>query len=280
VAKIIPNQNSWIGFTATAPAGYSSSAAIAGSGVTVTELELDASTNLTPFVVSLTASAQGNTVPIPSLDSTFDRSIYGTTQATFQGDFYRDTTADTAWTTLTRGTSGYMLVSRFGGTGTNKVPRAGQTVEVWPIQITQRAGSQLTSNQAQTFTVNAAVFDPAAESAAVTASTGVPSTPLNFAATKEANGIAVLDWNVPVFLGTGGLNATTPYKVYQSAAGAAQSTIATGGTALTVGTGFTLSGTTARISTGLTTGQTYWFGLEAVNNAGTSGARVFASVTV
>jgi hypothetical protein len=279
VAKLIPNQNSWIGFTATQPAGYTATAALAGSGVTVTETELDAATNLTPFVVSLTASAQGNTIPVPSLDSTFDRSIFGTTQATFQGDFYRDAAADTAWNALSRGTSGYMLVSRFGGTGTSKVPRAGQTVEVWPIQVTQRAGSQLTSNQAQTFTVNAAVFDPAAENASVTSGTGVPLAPLNFAATKENNGIAVLDWTVPTYLGTGGLNATTPYKVYQSTAGAAQSTIATGGTALAVSASFTQSGTTARI-TGLTTGQTYWFGLEAVNLAGSSGPRVFASVTV
>jgi len=344
VAKIIPNQNSWIGFTLTQPAGYTASAAIAGSAVSVTEAELDAATNLTPLTVSLQASSTGNAIPTPALDSLFDRSIIGTVQGQFQGDFYRDSVSgsDLAWTNLGRGVTGYVLVSRFGGTGTNKVPRSGNAVEVWPVGITARSASQMTSNTVQTFTCMGALLDPPAENGIVTSSAGVPSTVINASAFKEANGIAMLDWTTPLYLGTTGvLNASTPYKVYQTTAGGNASQIssgasatATGSSAATTittsaiasgtiavgqivsGTGIgtnavvtavsgtspaltvtlsvansgavsgtitfgsvaltssvTVTGTTARISSGLTTGQAYYFAVEAVNAAGTSGSR-------
>jgi hypothetical protein len=276
VAKIIPNQNSWIGFTLTAPAAYTSSAAIAGTAVSVTEAELDAATNLTALTVSLQASATGNAIPTPALDSLFDRSIIGTVQGQFQGDFYRDSVyaSDTAWNNLGRGVTGYFLVSRFGGTGTGKIPRSGNNVEIWPVGITSRSASQMTSNTVQTFTCMGALLDPPAENGTVTASTGVPANVTNLLAAKEATGIVVLDWDAPAFLGTGGLSTTTPYKVYQ---GATSASVATGGTALT-GAAFTQTGTTARI-TGLSAG-TYYFAVEAVNLAGTSGGRTIVSITI
>jgi hypothetical protein len=269
VAKIIPNQNSWIGFTLTQPAAYTASAAIANTAIVVTEAELDASTNLTPLTVSLQASSQGNAIPTPALDSLFDRSIIGTVQGQFQGDFYRDNAADTAWNALARGVSGYFLVSRFGGTGTNKVPRAGNAVEVWPVGITARTASQMTSNTVQTFTCMGALLDPPAENGIVAASSSaVSSVPLNVVATAGATGTAVIDWDAPLVP-----NGTiTSYKVYKS-------TVAGGGGTYTeVTTNITKVGTTASL-TSLTAGLTY-FKVAAVTANGDGTQSAFASATI
>jgi hypothetical protein len=271
VAKIIPNQNSWIGFTLTAPAAYTASAAVAGTAVSVTETELDAATNLTALTVSLQASSQGNAIPTPALDSLFDRSIIGTVQGQFQGDFYRDSvqTSDVAWTNLARGVSGYFLVSRFGGTGTNKIPRSGNNVEIWPVGITARTASQMTSNTVQTFTCMGALLDPPAENGVVVASSStVSSAPLNVVATAGTTGTAIVDWDIPLVP-----NGTiTSYKVYKS-------TVAGGAGAYTeVTTNITKLGTTASL-TSLTAGLTY-FKVAAVTANGDGTQSAFSSVTI
>lgn len=157
MARIIPNQNTWIGFTTTRPVSLS----------TPTETELEGATDLTEFVVSLTANSQGNTVPTPSLDTLFETSIPGTSAASFTADFYRDDADDTAWDLLGRGVTGYFFVSRFGGTGLNSMPVATEIVEVWPIQVTSRTAGALASNTAQTFTLTAAVPEEPVEDAVV-----------------------------------------------------------------------------------------------------------------
>lgn len=150
MSKIIANQESWIGFATTVANVQAPTAA-----------EVTAAVNLTPLTISITASTQGNTIPTPTLDSLFETSVPGVAQGTFTGDFYRDSNSakDLAWTTLPRNTAGFMLVSRFGGTGANKKPVVNNKIEVWPIIVTSRAASALTSNQAQTFNVTAAVPD-------------------------------------------------------------------------------------------------------------------------
>lgn len=159
MARIIPNQNTFIGFTTTRPVSLAAP----------TDLEVAASTNVTEYVVSLTANSQGNTVPTPSLDTLFETSVPGTSTASFTADFYRDDTDDTAWETLTRGLKGYFYISRFGGGGANAMPEAGDKVEVWPVTITSRSASALASNTAQTFTLTCAVPEEPAEDAVVVA---------------------------------------------------------------------------------------------------------------
>jgi hypothetical protein len=107
--------------------------------------------------MSINASSQGNQVPTPSFDSLFETSILGTSQATFTADFYRDDTSDTAWTTFPRGTKGYVIISRFGGSGTDQMPIAADVVEVWPIEVISRTAAALANNTVQTFTVTCAV---------------------------------------------------------------------------------------------------------------------------
>ena len=158
MSKMIPNQNSWVGFAATV-------ANIAAP----TAAELTAATNVTPLLISINASSTGNTVPTPALDSLFETSVAGTAAAQFTADFYRDDDDDFAWNLLPRGTEGFFIISRFGGTGTNKKPVATQTCEVWPVYTTSRSSSSLTSNTAETFTLTCSVPREPDEDAVVTA---------------------------------------------------------------------------------------------------------------
>jgi hypothetical protein len=158
MSKIIPNEESWIGFS-------TSIASIAAPHVA----ELAAAVDLTDYIVSINAGTQGNTVPTPTLASLFETSIPGTAAAQFTASMYRDDEEDLAWLTLPRGTIGYFLISRFGGTGTDNAPVAGQTIEVWPVTVTSRAGDQMTSNTAQTFALTCAVPTEPNEDAVVSA---------------------------------------------------------------------------------------------------------------
>lgn len=155
--RIIPNENSWVAFSKTRPANLQ----------LPTPAEISGATVLTGFIISITAQSQGNTVPTPNIDTLFETSVPGTSQASFTADMYRDDAADTAWDTLTRGEVGYFFISRFGGTGTNYAPVSGESVEVWPVRITSRTASAMASNTAQTFTCVAAVPEEPAENAKV-----------------------------------------------------------------------------------------------------------------
>ena len=153
MANMIPNQNSFVGYAAAAagkPFGFTATNA-------PTLLEINGLVDLTDFIVSINASATGNTVPTPRLKSLFETNVPGTSSATFTADMYRDDAADTAWDTLPRGQRGTFLIKRFGGTGTDGRPATGEDSELWPTQVVSRAASALQSGQAETFTLTASV---------------------------------------------------------------------------------------------------------------------------
>ena len=147
MTRVIPNENTWVGFAAS----------VASPTLVPTTGEITGSVNLTPFLMGINASSQGNTVPTPSFDSLFETTILGTSQASFSADFYRDDVADTAWTTLPRGTEGYFIISRFGGAGTDAMPTTGDSVEVWPVQVVSRTAANMANNTVQSFTVTCSV---------------------------------------------------------------------------------------------------------------------------
>lgn len=118
-----------------------------------TTAEINAAVELTPYLMSLTASTTGNVVPTPNLDTLFETSIIGTSQASFTADFYRDDTADTAWQTLPRSTKGYFLISRFGGHGFNQKPIVNDYIEVWPVTVVSRTATNMANNTVQTMSV-------------------------------------------------------------------------------------------------------------------------------
>lgn len=160
MARIIPNENTWIGFAANGTIANISAP---------TEAEIDAATDLTPFVISLNASSRGNTVPTPSFDSLFETTTTGTSAATFDADFYRDDEDDDAWELLPRGTRGFFLISRFGGSGADQKPIENDVIEVWPVSITSRTMANMSNNTVQTFTASCAVNIEPAEDAVVAA---------------------------------------------------------------------------------------------------------------
>ena len=156
MARIIPNENTWVGFATTVADVSAPTAA-----------NITAAVDLTGFVISLNASSRGNTVPTPSFASLFETSTAGTSAATFDADFYRDDTGDTAWTTLPRGTRGYFIVARFGSDGA--APGVGDKVEVWPAMVTSRTMANMASNTVLTFTASCAVTEEPDEAATVAA---------------------------------------------------------------------------------------------------------------
>lgn len=145
MAKIIPNEETMVRFVTTL-----------SSMSTPTAAQINAGVDVTPVLISITASSTGNVVPTPTLDTLFETSIPGTSSATFTADFYRDDTTDTAWTALPRSTKGYFVIQRFGATAT-RTAVAATKVEVWPVTVTSRSSGALSSNTAQTFTVTCSV---------------------------------------------------------------------------------------------------------------------------
>jgi hypothetical protein len=159
MARIIPNENTWIGFTIAAVTDPAAPTAAV----------LAAAIDLTGHCISLNASSRGNTVPTPSFDSLFETSAAGTSAATFDADFYRDDEDDLAWETLPRGERGQFFIARFGGTGADNLPIATNEIEVWPVMITSRTMANMSSNTVLTFTASCAVIVEPAENALVAA---------------------------------------------------------------------------------------------------------------
>lgn len=158
MARLIPNENTWIGFATTVASKSAPTAA-----------NITAAIDLTGYTISVNASSRGNTVPTPSFDTLFETTTAGTSAATFDIDLYRDDEDDDAWDTLPRATRGFFIISRFGGSGTDNKPAAGDEVEVWPVLVTSRTMANMSSNSVLTFTVSCAVIEEPDEDATVAA---------------------------------------------------------------------------------------------------------------
>ena len=160
MSTLIPNENCYIAFSEDMPASPL---------LVPTAAEVAAAIVLTDFIISLTANATGNTVPTPKLSSLFEPSIPGTSTAQFTAEMYRDSVAaeDLAWNTLPRNKAGVFYIARFGGTGPNLLPIATDEVEAWPVRVTSRAGSAMSSNTAQTFTRTCSVPQEPNEAATI-----------------------------------------------------------------------------------------------------------------
>lgn len=159
MARLIPNENTWVGFIPSG-AGLDDYQAPKVS-------EVAAALELTEFLISLNASSRGNSVPTPNFKTLFETSINGTSQATFDADFYRDDEADDAWDALPRGTRGTFIISRFGGSGADDLPILNDKVETWPVFVTSRTAANIANNTVQTFTVSCAVNEEPNEDATV-----------------------------------------------------------------------------------------------------------------
>ena len=109
---------------------------------------------------------EGSTADASTVDSAFNKTARGTFGGQpFTGMFSNDSTpgGDTAWSTLPRGTTGYFVVSYYGGGGADGALQNGDTVTVFPIDVYTRKRSNYTRNEIAVFQVDAAVTDEPSE---------------------------------------------------------------------------------------------------------------------
>lgn len=137
-----------------------------GNKAAPTVAEIAAGTELTGFLRrdGLSTPASGNTIDVSDVSDRYNSTGTGT----YGGDpitatFYRDSVSgdDDAWTALPRDTTGYFVISRFGGVTATK------RVEVWPIEVIAREMNDIADNEAQRFTVTCAVPTPPNDAAVV-----------------------------------------------------------------------------------------------------------------
>lgn len=132
-----------------------------------TVAEVNAATDLTPFMRrdGLSTPKSANTVDNSDASSRQDKTSRGTFSAgpvVYTG--YRDSTTDTAWTSLADGTTGFLIVRRFGGSAA--APAAGQKVEVWPVEVNSRSMADI-GDENQRFSATLVVPDVIYEDATV-----------------------------------------------------------------------------------------------------------------
>lgn len=138
-----------------------------------TVAQISAGVNLTSWLKQdgLNRSSEASLVPTEDASNEYDTTDIGTVSATFEAMFYRDSTPsdDDAWTTLPRGTRGWMIVAPFGfnvGTG-SATPVVGDKCEVWPVAVAKRSNDQIGKNVANAMSVTFAVTSAPNEDATV-----------------------------------------------------------------------------------------------------------------
>ena len=147
MARITPDGYTKIHFipTAVAPAAPTMAEIAAGDELTMF---------LTPAGMDTPETATD--ADTSSIASPRDFSVPATIGGDVTGEFYRDdgtgTTTDDAWDALPRLTQGYLVISRFGGTGTDNAIAATNVVEVWEVRVSERSNARLTRGEALRFT--------------------------------------------------------------------------------------------------------------------------------
>jgi hypothetical protein len=116
-----------------------------------TAAEIAAGTNLTNFVAKDGVAVNTTTKNVDSatIAETFDSQIVGSWGGEIELTMFRDDTADTAFTLCVYGTNGYLVIDRFGPSGT--APVATDKVEVWPAEMHQPVPQNSAANTQQRF---------------------------------------------------------------------------------------------------------------------------------
>lgn len=153
MGRFIPNENTWIAFSATMPVALAAP----------TVAEVTAATAVTKYISGLNFSSQGSAVPTPDLSRLFETTIPGTSSATASLDGYRDDEDDDLWELLPRAAEGVVYIRRYGGAAAV----AGDVLEAWPVRVISRTNANLTNNTAATFTVTFSVPEEPEEEAVV-----------------------------------------------------------------------------------------------------------------
>ncbi len=126
-----------------------------------TSTELNAGTDLTAFLPEggLNASLEGSIVDAADMSSKFNKTASGTYGGQpLTAEFFRDNVKanDTAYTTLPRGTTGYLAIAP-RGLATAGTWAIGDDVDLWPIEVVSQNDSPFARNEMRKFSVTCAV---------------------------------------------------------------------------------------------------------------------------
>lgn len=136
-----------------------------------TTAELNAGTFLTSYLGDggISTPLDGSLVDTADMSSKYNKTIagtYGGQPVTLE--FFRDDTADDAWTALPRGTKTHIVIARFG-LATPGTFAVADVVDVWPIEVITRNPMDVVRNEAQKFTVECGVSNVPAEDYSIAA---------------------------------------------------------------------------------------------------------------
>ena len=136
-----------------------------------TVANLTAGEDLTAFVPKdgVQPGVGNNRVSTAAIDTKFDSEIMGSWGSQLAITFFKDDTADDAWDALPRGTTGYIVILPFGGSGVAGAPAASDPAYVWPVESGAPNLPQSAANERQTFTIEFAVTDEPSFTASVAA---------------------------------------------------------------------------------------------------------------
>jgi len=141
--------------------------------------EIAAGTNLTSFLTraGIDTPDEGQEADSSDLGSERDKTVPSTISGSPQGEFWRQGDPDgggpendSAWTALARGTIGYIVIARFGGSGTAYAIAATDTVEVWPVRVSNRNNQRVAGGETMRFQANFSLSDDPVYAATVAAS--------------------------------------------------------------------------------------------------------------
>jgi hypothetical protein len=129
-----------------------------------TVANISAATNLSSFIAKdgVSVPATQNMVDSATINDVFDAQTVGSWGGgALELTMFRDSTSDTAYNLFVYGTTGFVIISRFGA------PIAGSKVEVWPAQMHEPAPQASAANEMQKFVGALAVTDSPAMRATV-----------------------------------------------------------------------------------------------------------------
>jgi hypothetical protein len=132
-----------------------------------TTTEINAGIELSHFIPKdgFDPGSNDNTIPTGAIDTSFDAEIQGSYGKKLKIDFMLDDTTNTAWTTLPRKTSGFIIHRSNLPVATALA--SGQKVDVYPVQSGSRMRQKSAANAMQKFQVAFAVTDKPVEDAVV-----------------------------------------------------------------------------------------------------------------
>jgi hypothetical protein len=133
------------------------------STVAPSAVQINAGIDLTKWLRQdgLTRTVTGNETDVADATDTFNKTDVGTYDANMEITFLRDTVAseDTAFTTLQRGTRGFIVIGPMGWGGGGTTAVAGDRCEVWTAVVSSTGADAEGPNKAQVFKVNFALPD-------------------------------------------------------------------------------------------------------------------------